>query len=109
VAGAAWTYCLLYYDSESSSSTRLTPKYYPSEHPFNKDSYRYILAEPDPHAPNWAAFDESVEWAGKPIPGYLYRTYLESRVLLALHDRGMFHCEQQANVLLDGNDNELDG
>lgn len=24
---------------------------YPLEHPFNKDGYRYILAEPDPHAP----------------------------------------------------------
>jgi len=85
---------VIIYDSEAASSTRLTPKCYPSEHPFNKDSYRYILAEPDPHAPNWAAFDESVEWAGKPIPGYLYRTYLESRVLLALHDRGMFRLEQ---------------
>jgi hypothetical protein len=24
---------------------------YPLDHPFNKDGYRYILAEPDPHAP----------------------------------------------------------
>lgn len=24
---------------------------YPLEHPFNKDGYRYILAEPDSHAP----------------------------------------------------------
>lgn len=24
---------------------------YPLEHPHNKDGYRYILAEPDPHAP----------------------------------------------------------
>ena len=24
---------------------------YPKEHPFNRDGYRYILAEPDPHAP----------------------------------------------------------
>lgn len=24
---------------------------YPMEHPYNKDGYRYILAEPDPHAP----------------------------------------------------------
>lgn len=24
---------------------------YPLEHPFNKDGYRYLLAEPDPHAP----------------------------------------------------------
>ncbi|XP_052776815.1 set1/Ash2 histone methyltransferase complex subunit ASH2-like [Mya arenaria] len=66
---------------------RLAPHGYPTEHPFNKDGYRYILAEPDPHAPNRQAYDESVEWAGKPIPGYLYRTFLGSQVLLALHDR----------------------
>ena len=24
---------------------------YPLDHPFNKDGYRYILTEPDPHAP----------------------------------------------------------
>ncbi|KAK2167631.1 hypothetical protein LSH36_26g15118 [Paralvinella palmiformis] len=69
------------------SSTRTAPKAYPQEHPFNKDGYRYILAEPDPHAPNWQAYDESIEWAGKPIPPYLYRAYLEPKVLLALHDR----------------------
>lgn len=67
---------------------RLAPHGYPTEHPFNKDGYRYILAEPDPHAPNRQAYDESIEWAGKPIPGYLYRTFLGSDVLLALHDRG---------------------
>ena len=72
------------------SSTRTAPKAYPQEHPFNKDGYRYILAEPDPHAPNWQAYDESIEWAGKPIPPYLYRAYLEPKVLLALHDRGEF-------------------
>lgn len=46
---------------------------YPLEHPFNKDGYRYILAEPDPHAPFRQEFDESSDWAGKPIPGWLYR------------------------------------
>lgn len=70
-----------------SYTTRLIPTSYPQEHPFNKDGYRYHLAEPDPHAPNWQAFDESVEWAGKPIPGYLYRLYLEPQVMLSLHDR----------------------
>ena len=30
---------------------KLPPNGYPLEHPFNKDGYRYILAEPDPHAP----------------------------------------------------------
>jgi hypothetical protein len=24
---------------------------FPKEHPFNRDGYRYILAEADPHAP----------------------------------------------------------
>lgn len=89
---------------------------YPLEHPFNKDGYRYILAEPDPHAPFRQVskryyidinsskykrkftklifslhclqeFDESSDWAGKPIPGWLYRALSPSTVLLALHDR----------------------
>lgn len=32
-------------------------------------------------------FDESSDWAGKPIPGWLYRALSPSTVLLALHDR----------------------
>ncbi|XP_049783196.1 set1/Ash2 histone methyltransferase complex subunit ASH2 isoform X2 [Schistocerca cancellata] len=32
-------------------------------------------------------FDESSDWAGKPIPGWLYRVVSPSTVLLALHDR----------------------
>lgn len=60
---------------------------YPLEHPFNKDGYRYILAEPDSHAPFRQEFDESSEWSGKPIPGWLYRMLSPSQVLLALHDR----------------------
>lgn len=46
---------------------------YPTEHPFNKDGFRYILAEPDPHGPFKQEFDESADWAGKPIPGWLFR------------------------------------
>ncbi|KAJ8339490.1 hypothetical protein SKAU_G00362760 [Synaphobranchus kaupii] len=68
------------------STQRLPPHGYPLEHPFNKDGYRYVLAEPDPHAPD----PEKLEldcWAGKPIPGDLYRACLHERVLLALHDR----------------------
>ncbi|CAH2002333.1 unnamed protein product [Acanthoscelides obtectus] len=60
---------------------------YPLDHPFNKDGYRYLLAEPDPHAPFRQEFDESSDWAGKPIPGWLYRTSIPGTVLLALHDR----------------------
>lgn len=64
-----------------------SPSIYPTEHPFNKDGYRYFLAEPDPHAPNRQEFEESAEWAGKPIPGYLYRRFIEPRVRLSLNDR----------------------
>lgn len=32
-------------------------------------------------------FDESSDWAGKPIPGWLYRTSVPGTCLLALHDR----------------------
>ena len=47
----------------------LPPNGYPKEHPFNRDGYRYILAEADPHAPHRQEFDESTDMAGKPIPG----------------------------------------
>lgn len=60
---------------------------YPTEHPFNKDNFRYILAEPDPHAPFRQEFDESQDWAGKPIPGWLYRKLSPASVMIALHDR----------------------
>ncbi|XP_025113604.1 set1/Ash2 histone methyltransferase complex subunit ASH2-like isoform X2 [Pomacea canaliculata] len=73
--------------SDLNSGTRVPAHGYPLEHPYNKDGYRYILAESDPHAPNRQAFDDSVEWAGKPIPGYLYRMFLGSQVLLSMHDR----------------------
>lgn len=32
-------------------SVKLPSHGYPLDHPFNKDGYRYLLAEPDPHAP----------------------------------------------------------
>ena len=75
--------------SKKVRSDMPTPKLhgYPIDHPFNKDGYRYILAEPDPHAPFRKEFDESSDWAGKPIPGWLYRCVSPGSVLLALHDR----------------------
>ncbi|XP_065372374.1 set1/Ash2 histone methyltransferase complex subunit ASH2 isoform X1 [Calliphora vicina] len=73
--------------SDITSNVKLPAHGYPLEHPFNKDGYRYILAEPDPHAPFRQEFDESSDWAGKPIPGWLYRTLVPNSVLLALHDR----------------------
>ncbi|KAJ8980754.1 hypothetical protein NQ317_013759 [Molorchus minor] len=79
---------------------------YPLDHPFNKDGYRYLLAEPDPHAPFRQEFDESSDWAGKPIPGWLYRTSIPGTVLLALHDRapqlknirGPFSCHWRERI-----------
>ncbi|XP_046806681.1 set1/Ash2 histone methyltransferase complex subunit ASH2 isoform X3 [Lucilia cuprina] len=73
--------------SDITANVKLPAHGYPLEHPFNKDGYRYILAEPDPHAPFRQEFDESSDWAGKPIPGWLYRTLVPNSVLLALHDR----------------------
>lgn len=70
-----------------AANIKLPAHGYPMEHPFNKDGYRYILAEPDPHAPFRQEFDESADWAGKPIPGWLYRILSPNAVLLALHDR----------------------
>lgn len=33
------------------TTPKLPPHGYPLDYPKNKDGYRYILAEPDPHAP----------------------------------------------------------
>lgn len=74
-------------NADLSANVKLPAHGYPLEHPFNKDGYRYILAEPDPHAPFRQEFDESSDCAGKPIPGWLYRTLTPNAVYLALHDR----------------------
>ena len=60
---------------------------FPKEHPFNKDGYRYVLAEPDIHSPFRQEFEESPDGAGKPIPGFLCRVLTPETVLLAMHDR----------------------
>ena len=69
------------------STPSLAPNGFPKEHPFNKDGYRYILAEADPHAPFRQDFDESTDMAGKPIPGFLCRVLTADAALLAMHDR----------------------
>jgi len=66
---------------------KLPPNGYPSEHPFNKDSFRYILAEPDPHAPYKQEYDDSNDLAGKPIPGWFFRKLVPSVVNIAMNDR----------------------
>ena len=62
---------------------RLPAHGYPLEHPFNKDGYRYILAEEDPHARK----EEEDEVAGRPIPPHLYRVSYPNAVYISLNDR----------------------
>jgi len=71
--------------SDVSTTQKLPAHGYPLEHPFNKDGYRYILADSDPHAER--SNFELDSWAGKPIPGEIYRVALPPNVYLALHDR----------------------
>ncbi len=73
--------------NDHSRLEKMVPTCYPNEHPFNKDNHRYHLAEPDPHSPMRQQFEETELWAGKPIPGKLYRLFFENKVALALHDR----------------------
>ncbi|KAL5477079.1 hypothetical protein EMCRGX_G023821 [Ephydatia muelleri] len=69
---------------DGSNTMKGLQKGYPLEHPYNKESYRYILAEKDPHSTlEW----DPEEMAGRPIPPELYRPLLSNEVLLALHDR----------------------
>ena len=78
----------MYVISREERVSKVTIHGYPLEHPFNKDGFRYYLAEPDPHAPGrHRFFDDPTEWVGKPIPGYLYRVYLSPEALLSMHDR----------------------
>lgn len=70
------------------SHPKLPPNGFPAEHPFNKDGYRYVLAEPDQHAPFRQEFEDSQDCAGKPIPGWLCRKLMSERVAVAMHDRG---------------------
>ena len=73
--------------NDLSRLEKLVPTCFPTDHPFNKDGYRYHLVEPDPHSPMRQKFEETELWAGKPLPGHLYRLFLESKVAFALHDR----------------------
>ncbi|KAI3383213.1 hypothetical protein SNEBB_006824 [Seison nebaliae] len=57
------------------------------DHPFNRENYRYLLAEPDPFSPIRSNWGSTPEYAGKPIPGHLYRLFTHPKSLLALHDR----------------------
>lgn len=65
------------------TSVRLPAHGYPLEHPFNKDGYRYILAEEDPHAKK----EEEDDVPGRPIPPHLYRVSYPHLVYISLNDR----------------------
>ena len=80
----------------------MIPTTYPTDHPYNKDGYRYHLAEPDIHAPMRQKFEETEYWAGKPLPGGLYRVFLETKVALALHDRGPQLKLSDDRLIVDG-------
>jgi len=64
-------------------SERLPRHGFPSDHPFNKDGYRYCLAEPDPHIPD---NDPEPDYA-KPIPPKTYRILQHPIPLLSANDR----------------------
>ena len=57
-----------------------------------QDGYRYVFADMGPHAER--SNFELDSWAGKPIPGEIYRVVLPPSVFLALCDRGewLFRC-----------------
>merc|ERR1739838_1099224 len=63
---------------------RLPQHGYPMEHPFNKDGYRHVLAEPDPSIPDT---QPESDLTNKPIPSKQYRRKISNKVLLTLHDR----------------------
>lgn len=65
-----------------STVQKLSSDGFPIEHPFNKDGYRYTLAEPDPHAPG-----DLEQYAGKAVPARLYRVVLPHSILLSMNDR----------------------
>lgn len=74
-------------NEENKSDIQLICPKYPSEHPFNKNGYRYTLAEPDPHASFKQKLDKLNEYAKYVIPGWLYRPVCPNQVLLSLYDR----------------------
>ncbi|XP_065176301.1 set1/Ash2 histone methyltransferase complex subunit ASH2-like [Sycon ciliatum] len=75
------------FPTASKRTRTTTPKLpvhgYPTEHPHNKDGYRYILAEVDPRTTE----KDLDAYAGKAVPGFLYRVVAPPLSLLALHDR----------------------
>ncbi|KAH9423128.1 Set1/Ash2 histone methyltransferase complex subunit ASH2 [Dermatophagoides pteronyssinus] len=72
------------------SIPKLPASGFPSEFLFNKEGFRYILAEPDDNAPSRKEFDERHEFAGKQIPGFLCRKLMPENILLSMNDRAHY-------------------
>jgi len=72
-------------NSDLPLSERLPKHGFPLDHPYNKDGYRYCLAEPDPHIPD----NDNDEDYAKPvaIPAKVYRKLEHPIPLLSSHDR----------------------
>nr|ALJ75660.1 ASH2 [Schmidtea mediterranea] len=69
------------------TKVKLTQFNYPVDHPFNKDSYRYIYVESDPHAKGRQLWEECEATAGRIIPGFFYRVTISQQIALATNDR----------------------
>ncbi|EDV22602.1 uncharacterized protein TRIADDRAFT_58997 [Trichoplax adhaerens] len=70
----------------TSAQKELPAHGYPLEHPFNKDGYRYILAEKDPLA-KVDDVDPDVWLGKKPLPARIYRAVSAPAVYVSLNDR----------------------
>ncbi|CAG5088403.1 Oidioi.mRNA.OKI2018_I69.PAR.g11829.t1.cds [Oikopleura dioica] len=78
-------------NSDLPPSDRLPKHGFPSDHPYNKDGYRYCLAEPDPHIPDNDPDEEHARPVA--IPPKVYRKLEHPIPLLSSHDRA-----QQLNI-----------
>ena len=79
------------YCRDPLATSKFIPSGMPTDHPYNKDGYRYILVESDPHTPGRQAFEESMEsQLNKPmmVPAQFYRLFICNQVMLAVQDRG---------------------
>lgn len=82
------------YSNKRQKSELYVPKLpangFPAEFPFNKDNFRYILAEPDDNAPFRKEFDETQEYCGKQIPSWICRKLMPDYVLMSMNDRSHY-------------------
>ncbi|KAH9393559.1 Set1/Ash2 histone methyltransferase complex subunit ASH2 [Tyrophagus putrescentiae] len=65
---------------------KLPPSGFPTDFPYNKETFRYYLAEPDINAPERKEYEESQD-CGKSFPNWLFRRLMPEKVVLSMHDR----------------------